>query len=70
MPHVVVCLMGRFKSEMGEHNVLLPFASVTASGIKFRWWIKQLVQVLVLEGRSEGNPGPAFCDKEVFVLPA
>ena len=70
VPHVVVCLMGRFKSETGERNVLLPFASVTTSGIKIRWWIEQLVQVLVLEGRSEGNPGPAFCDKEGFVLPA
>ena len=69
-PHVVVCLMGRFKGETGERNVLLPFASVTTSGIKIRWWIEQLVQVLVLEGRSEGNPGPAFCDKEGFVLPA
>ena len=28
------------------------------------------MQVLVLEGRSEGNPGPVFCDKEGFVLPA
>ena len=45
-PHVVVCLMGRFKCETGERKVLLPFASVATSAIKIRWWIEQLVQIL------------------------
>ena len=35
LPHLVACLMGRFKSEIGEHCVVLPFGSDPASGIKF-----------------------------------
>ena len=67
-PHVLLCLMGRFKSETGERNVILPLASVTASGIEVRWWMEALVKILEVERRSEGSPGPAFCDRSGFVL--
>ena len=33
-PHAVACLMGQFKSEAGETNVMLPFASSMTSGIE------------------------------------
>ena len=68
VPHVVACLMGRFKGETGERNVVLPFASVTASDIKIRWWFEQLVKTLSEEGRDSGSPGPAFCDRDGYVL--
>ena len=68
LPHVVACLMGRFKGETGERNVILPFASVTASGIKIRWWFEELTKILMSEGRDTGEPGPAFCDRNGYVL--
>ena len=68
VPHVVACLMGRFKNETGERNVVLPFVSVTASDIKIRWWFEQLVRILSEEGRNSGPPGPAFCDRDGCVL--
>ena len=33
-PHAVIPLMGRFKNETGEQNMLLVLASKTSSGIK------------------------------------
>ena len=68
VPHVVACLMGRFKSETGERNIVLPFASVTASGIKIRWWFEELIKILMSEDRDTGAPGPAFCDRNGYVL--
>jgi hypothetical protein len=66
--HVVVPLMGRFKGETGERNVLCLLASVTKSGIDIRRWVERLVFILMEEGRNVGEPGPALCDKDGFVL--
>jgi len=35
-PHIVVTLMGRFKGETGERNLMLCLVNVTASGIQVR----------------------------------
>ena len=66
-PHVVVPLMGRFKGETGERNVLLAFANVSDSGIHIRKWVEWLVVVLRHEGKHR-VVGPAICDEEGFVL--
>jgi hypothetical protein len=68
-PYVIVPLMGRFKGETGERNVLRPLVNITKSGIKVRRWIERLVSMLVREGRDDvSKPGPAFCDEKGFVL--
>lgn len=66
-PHVVVPLMGRFKGETGERNVLLALASKTKSGLEIRKWIERLVWVLKREGREE-YVGPAICRPDGVVL--
>lgn len=68
-PHVVVPLMGRFKGETGERNVLRPLVNITRSGIPIRQWIDRLVRILIMEGRDDTlKPGPAFCDEKGFVV--
>ena len=42
-PHIVAPLMGRFKGETGERNLLLCMVNVTASGIPVRKWLERLV---------------------------
>ena len=59
-PHVLIPLMGRFKGETGERNLLLPFASVTDSGLEVRKWNERLCDLLVKEGKDK-EVGPAFC---------
>jgi hypothetical protein len=62
-------LMGRFKGEMGEQNVLRILVCTTASGIPIGKWVDQLVKILEAEGRNVvAKPGPAFCDECGFVL--
>lgn len=64
-PHVVVALLGRFKTETGMHHHLIPLAAVTASGIQVRKWVDMLVAVCRKEQRTNG---PAFCDHRGEVL--
>jgi hypothetical protein len=67
--HVVIPLMGRFKGETGERNVLRPLVKVTASGIEINRWVSRLIRVLKVEGRQDrSKPGPAFCDDKGDVL--
>ena len=66
-PHVVVPLMGRFKNETGERNVLLAFVNVTKAGLPVRWWLELLARVLVME-RKHKVVGPAFCNEDGTVL--
>lgn len=68
LPHVVAPLMGRFKNETGERNVLIPLPNVTASGLKIRDWIERLITVLEKESRGL-EVGPAICDYDGFVMP-
>ena len=51
MAHVVVLLMGRFKNETGERNLVLVFANETnGGGLKVRKWIDRFTALLDLEG--------------------
>ena len=63
LAHVVMPLMGRFKSETGERNTMFILAGTTASGIRNRELLEDMVEVLVQEGLS-GIPGPAYCDSK------
>ena len=67
-PHVLIPLMGRFKNEIGERNVLLVLVAVTSSGIQIRKWLDRLAMILRLEGRDVGDPSPAICDEHGYVL--
>ena len=64
---VLIPLMGRFKGETGERNVLLPLASLTDGGLQIRRWVEALVTILIAEGKHQ-SIGPALCDKNGFVL--
>lgn len=64
-PHVVVTLLGRFKTETGLHHHLTPLAAVTASGIQVRKWVDLLVALCRKEGRKNG---PEFCNHRGEVL--
>ena len=66
--HVLVPLMGRFKNELGERNVLLALVESTKSGIQVRRWLDRLAMILKLEGRDTGEPSPAICDQNGYVL--
>ncbi len=60
-PYVLAPLLGRFKGETGERNVLLPFAAVTKSGIQVRVIIDRIVSIAIKEGRATGALSPALC---------
>ena len=66
-PHVLVPLMGRFKGETGERNLLLPFASVKSSGIEVKLWNERLSKLLVKEGKDK-EVGPAFYQEDGTIL--
>jgi hypothetical protein len=61
LPHVVIALLGRVKSETGEDTHQIGVANTTRSGIEVRWWIEKLVEVSKREGRRSG---PAFATPE------
>ena len=66
-PHVVIPLMGRFKNETGERNLLLKLASVTQSGIGIRKWVERLIILLLREGRFN-RVGPAIWKADSFLM--
>ena len=66
-PHVVIPLMGRFKGETGERNVLLVLANESANGLEMRKWVERLAMVLTKEGRMQ-TVGPAICNTNGFVM--
>ena len=59
--HVVVPLLGRFKTEAHERLHLIPLASSTKSGFCPRWWLELVVHVRKQQGITNG---PAFCSQE------
>lgn len=65
-PHVVLPLMGRFKGENGERNLMFLLATSTKSGIQIRRWIERLSNLLITENRHR-RAGPAFCDELGYV---
>ncbi len=67
--HVYVPLMGRFKHENGERNLLFAFASVTEnSQIPVRHCLERVVFILKKE-RKDQIVGPAICESNGFVYP-
>ena len=58
--HVVVQLMGRFKGEEGERNIMLILARTSRSGLAIGTWISQLSEMLLQEKKHIGI-GPALC---------
>lgn len=65
--HVVVPLMGRFKNETGERNLLLILANCTNGGLEIRKYLDRFTAVLMKEDRQE-RVGPAVCDHNGVVL--
>ena len=64
-PHVLISLLGRFKSEDGDRMHVFPLANITRSGVRIRVWLERLVKLL----RDEGKTGcPAFCDVDSYQL--
>ena len=65
--HVVIPLMGRFKNETGERNMIMVLANVTNGGLNIRKYVERFAQLLLLEGRGE-LVGPAVCNPQGIVL--
>ena len=61
--HVAVPLMGRFKGETGERNVMLALANTSKGGLKIRIWLERLMEVLRREGKDR-SLGPAICEED------
>jgi hypothetical protein len=68
LPHVTICLLGKFKGETGVDHHLITVANKTSSGLTPRWWLEKLVEVCESEGRIDG---PAFAkpDEELAASP-
>ncbi|MFN9979759.1 MAG: hypothetical protein ACK53Y_07590, partial [bacterium] len=55
--YVIVPLLGRYKTELGEQYHLTPMVATTRSGIQIKSWIQRLLQ----EKKEAGvTRGPAF----------
>ena len=65
--HVVVPLMGRFKNETGERNLVIVLANRTKSGLEVRRWIDRFTALLLVEGKGEVT-GPGLCNEDGFML--
>ena len=61
--HVVIPLMGRFKGETGERNLILVLSNETSSELNVRKWVERLAALLLVEGKHK-CVGPAICHKE------
>jgi hypothetical protein len=58
LPHVTICLLGKFKAgETGVNHHLIKVANETSSGLCPRWWMEKLITVCKYERRFDG---PAF----------
>jgi len=55
MGHVVVPLMGRFKNETGERNLVLVLANETNGGLEVRKWIRQIHGAFKIVGSGVVN---------------
>ena len=63
--HVVVPLMGRFKNETGERNLVIVLANETKGGLHVRKWVDRFTALLMMEEKHLIT-GPAVCDQEGF----
>jgi len=61
LPHVTICLLGKFKGETGVDHHLITVANMTSSSLQARWWMEKLLEVCEGEGRFNG---PAFASPD------
>ena len=66
-PHVLFPMMGHFKGETGERNLIFCLANLSNSRIPNRKWLERLARLLRMEGKHK-EAGPAFYDGEEFVI--
>ncbi len=64
VPNIIVTLIGEFKGELETKHRLIALASVTSSGIKFRWWLEELMRI---QEKVGCKTGPAFGDSNMLV---
>ena len=57
--HVILSVMRIFKGKYGNRMNLIPLINVTQSGIRIRFWLERLVDLLKAEGKTNY---PALCD--------
>jgi hypothetical protein len=57
LPHITICLLGKFKGKTGTDHHLITVANETSSGLRSHWWLERLVEVCELKVRVNG---PAF----------
>jgi hypothetical protein len=60
--HVIIPLMGRFKNETGERNLLMVLANITNGGLDIRKCVDRFTSILMIEGKGE-KTGPAVCNE-------
>jgi hypothetical protein len=65
--HVVIPLMGRFKNETGQRNLVLVLANVSVGGLEIRKWVDRLSELLLQEGRGQVMC-PAICDENGYLI--
>jgi hypothetical protein len=53
LPHITICLLGKFKGETGVDQHLITVANETLSGLRPRWWVEKLVYVRTKEGSRD-----------------
>jgi hypothetical protein len=61
LPHVTICLLGKFKGKTGVDHHLIALANETSLGLRPRWWMEKLVDVCEYKGRRNG---PAFASAD------
>ncbi len=61
LPHVTICLLGKFKGKTGVDHHLIALANETLLGLCPRWWMEKLVDVCEYKGRRDG---PAFASAD------
>ena len=65
--HIVIPLMGRFKNEMGERNLVIVLANEIDGGLKIRRWIDRFTALLMAEGK-DNTTGSAICNVKCYML--
>ena len=62
---MVVALLEFFKCESSERMHVISIANETKSDIRVRMWLERVAEILVRETKKDG---PAFCEKDDFIL--
>jgi hypothetical protein len=54
LPHVTICLLGKFKGETGANHHTMAVANSTVLGLEPQWWLEKLIDVCKAEERTYG----------------